>query len=275
MLVVDTSPPTRGSEAMTDDEAPTSEEPSASDADATSAGESAPTTDVDATQPDVSPAAPAAAAATAPPAAASGERAGVFVPRWVAVLVAGLVALLLVGGAGFALGRATDDDHDDDRPAAGAFPRGQVPGGGQDDRGARPGQGGGGDGQGIPFPVPGDGGGNGGGNGGGRDLPSLPGRGVLLGVSVETVSGDTGGAQVSQVVSGSPAEDAGIEPGDVITKVDDIEITDAQELVATIREHSSGDEVTITYERDGESQTAQVTLGGSGGSGSGQSSSTS
>ena len=200
----------------------------------------------------VAPAATAASATPAPAATSSEDRRGVFVPRWVAFLVAGLVALLLVGGAGFALGRATDDGHDDDRAATRTFPGG-------DDRG---GPRGGGDGGGIPFPLPG--GGNGGGNGGGGGLPSVPDRGVLLGVSVESIGGDTGGARVTQVVAGSPAQSGGLQAGDVITKVDDTQVSDAQELVAAIRSHGSGDQVTITYERAGQTKTVHVTLGGTG-----------
>jgi putative serine protease PepD len=71
-------------------------------------------------------------------------------------------------------------------------------------------------------------------------------------------SGD--GAQIQEVSSGSTAADAGIDKGDVITKVDDHLITDADSLVATIRSYRPGDQVTVTYERDGETRTAQLTL---------------
>jgi membrane-associated protease RseP (regulator of RpoE activity) len=247
---------------MADDEAPKSEESPATDAggtdDTAAAGDTTPSTGdavtdtagTDTTVPETSAVTPPAAPTAAPAAAApTEERRGVFVPRWVAFLVAGLVALLLVGGAGFALGRVTNDDHDHNRSA------GTFPGTNRDDGGNR---GGGNDG-GVPFPLPG--GGNGGNGSGGRQLPTVPDRGILLGVSVESVNGSTNGARVSQVVAGSPAEDAGLQAGDVITKVDDTAVTDAQELVAAIRGHSSGDEVTITYERNGQTKTVKVTLG--------------
>ena len=78
-----------------------------------------------------------------------------------------------------------------------------------------------------------------------------------LGISVENVAGGNGalvedGARVSQVSDGSAAEDAGLRDGDVITKVDDTLITDADSLVATIRSYRPGDEVTVTYTRDGD-----------------------
>ena len=68
------------------------------------------------------------------------------------------------------------------------------------------------------------------------------------------------GAQIQEVNAGSTAADAGIDKGDVVTKVDDHLITDADSLVATIRSYRPGDQVTVTYVRDGETKTAQLTL---------------
>ncbi len=89
-----------------------------------------------------------------------------------------------------------------------------------------------------------------------------------LGVSVGVVAGADGqpsvetdqGAQIQEVNAGSTAENAGMTTGDVITKVDDHLITDADSLVATIRSYRPGDEVTVTYVHDGETKTAQLTL---------------
>jgi putative serine protease PepD len=68
------------------------------------------------------------------------------------------------------------------------------------------------------------------------------------------------GAQIQLVNAGSTAANAGITKGDVITKVDDHLITDADSLVATIRSYRPGDQVTVTYVRGGETKTAQLTL---------------
>jgi putative serine protease PepD len=87
-----------------------------------------------------------------------------------------------------------------------------------------------------------------------------------LGIGVENAaSGQAGaeitdGAKVSQVNTGSAAADAGLKPGDVITKVDDHLITSSDSLVAIIRSYRPGDKVTVTYERGGSSHTVQVTL---------------
>ena len=59
------------------------------------------------------------------------------------------------------------------------------------------------------------------------------------------------GAQVQEVSNGSTADDAGLEKGDVITRLDDTVITSADSLVATIRAYRPGDKVTVTY-RSGE-----------------------
>jgi putative serine protease PepD len=84
-----------------------------------------------------------------------------------------------------------------------------------------------------------------------------------LGVSVTDASSEDGlltGAGVREVTGGSAAEEVGLRTGDVITKVDDQVITDSQSLVATIRGHRPGDQVTLTVVRDGETQTLTATL---------------
>ena len=68
------------------------------------------------------------------------------------------------------------------------------------------------------------------------------------------------GAEIRQVTSGSTAAQSGLRTGDVITKVDDHQISDADSLVATIRSYRPGDKVTVTYERGGQEHTVQLTL---------------
>ncbi len=87
-----------------------------------------------------------------------------------------------------------------------------------------------------------------------------------LGVQVQDVS-STGsgalvvdGAEIQSVGSGSAAGNAGLQDGDVVTKIDDQLITSSDSLVATIRSYRPGDEVTVTYERGGAEQTTKLTL---------------
>jgi putative serine protease PepD len=68
------------------------------------------------------------------------------------------------------------------------------------------------------------------------------------------------GASIEKVNAGSTAANAGIAQGDVITKVDDHLITDADSLIETIRSYRPGDNVTLTYTRDGQTKTAELTL---------------
>ena len=86
-----------------------------------------------------------------------------------------------------------------------------------------------------------------------------------LGISVSNVTTRPGaevteGAKIEEVSGGSTAQDAGLEKGDVITKVDDQLITGADSLVATIRSYRPGDKVTVTYERNGETDTVTLEL---------------
>ena len=69
------------------------------------------------------------------------------------------------------------------------------------------------------------------------------------------------GAQVTWVEKGSPAEEAGIKVGDIITAVDDQEIDEDHPLRDLILGHEPGEKITLTLNRRGESKEVQVTLG--------------
>jgi putative serine protease PepD len=81
----------------------------------------------------------------------------------------------------------------------------------------------------------------------------------FLGVSVDT--SPDGGALVEQVPPGSPAEQAGLQPGDIISSIGDRPVGDADDVVAAVQSRSVGDDVTVTYTRDGSEQEVTVTLG--------------
>ena len=73
-------------------------------------------------------------------------------------------------------------------------------------------------------------------------------------------TGDEAGAVVREVTSGSTASEGGLASGDVITKVDDRRITDADSLVATIRSYRPGDNVTVTWLSGGQERTGTFVL---------------
>ncbi|MGH9228616.1 MAG: S1C family serine protease [Acidimicrobiales bacterium] len=82
---------------------------------------------------------------------------------------------------------------------------------------------------------------------------------AYLGVAI-TDAEDGGGALISRVEEGQPADEAGLQEGDVITRVDGDEVTSGSDLTSAIRSHEPGDRVTITYTRDGDEHTTEVTL---------------
>ena len=65
---------------------------------------------------------------------------------------------------------------------------------------------------------------------------------------------------INEVNAGSTAEKAGLQAGDVVTKVDDARITGADSLVATIRSYRPGDTVTLTWLRTARSSPRELVL---------------
>jgi S1-C subfamily serine protease len=81
-----------------------------------------------------------------------------------------------------------------------------------------------------------------------------------LGVAV----GDSAnGVTIEDVVSGSPADTAGLKVGDIIKAVDGTDTTTAQQLSDTIGSHAPGDEVTLSILSQGDTgpHDVSVTLG--------------
>ena len=74
------------------------------------------------------------------------------------------------------------------------------------------------------------------------------------------VKGD-GGVLVTEVVEDSPADKAGLEAGDVITKVNETFISGSDELTQTIRSESPNTESVITVIRKGREKSLNATLG--------------
>ena len=91
-----------------------------------------------------------------------------------------------------------------------------------------------------------------------------------LGVSIQEVTPalaksfdlkEKKGALVAQVVSGSPAEKAGIEQGDVIVEFDGKEVTDSKDLPRIVASTPIGKAVTIKLLRNGKALDRQVKVG--------------
>ena len=79
-------------------------------------------------------------------------------------------------------------------------------------------------------------------------------------LSVSTYSNEAG-IYVRSIESSSPAAVAGLKTGDIITAIDGVEVSSTAYLKYELYKHNVGDEVTITYKRNGEEHTTKVKLG--------------
>jgi putative serine protease PepD len=76
---------------------------------------------------------------------------------------------------------------------------------------------------------------------------------------------DSGLGADDALVSGGPAEQAGLQPGDVITSFDGEPVEGPEELIVAIRSREPGETVAIGYVRGGAEGSVNVTLGAAGG----------
>ena len=90
-----------------------------------------------------------------------------------------------------------------------------------------------------------------------------------LGISVQDISDDIaknlnhqnkGGALVSDVFRGDPADQAGIKVGDIITEINGKPIKDTHELLLTIAALQVGQKMNVKAIRDGKEMTFRVTV---------------
>lgn len=68
------------------------------------------------------------------------------------------------------------------------------------------------------------------------------------------------GVYVTDVVNGSPADQAGIQSGDIITQVGEFVLNESQSYINALFEYQPGDQVTIRLVRDGQAIEVQVVL---------------
>ena len=90
-----------------------------------------------------------------------------------------------------------------------------------------------------------------------------------LGVNIQPVTAEmadslgmksAGGAIVDEAMPGTPAAEAGLKAGDVITKLNGKAVKDAADLTSRIGSFKPNDKVELTYMRNGDEKTAQITL---------------
>ena len=96
-------------------------------------------------------------------------------------------------------------------------------------------------------------------------ITNKPSFGITAGTMTQQMAAQyqidqTSGAFVYSVNKGGAGEKAGLKMGDVITKVDSTGITSMEDLTAAKKGHKAGDTVTVTYYRDGQTQTTELTF---------------
>ena len=87
-----------------------------------------------------------------------------------------------------------------------------------------------------------------------------------IGVSLADLSRDAinygipQGAAVSRVTEGAPAESAGVQVGDIITKADGTDITSKSQFISFFKKYKAGDQIKLTLYRKGETLEKTVTV---------------
>ncbi|MCH8065941.1 MAG: trypsin-like peptidase domain-containing protein [Chloroflexi bacterium] len=69
------------------------------------------------------------------------------------------------------------------------------------------------------------------------------------------------GVGVVDVTPGSPADAAGLQPNDIIIRIEDTPITNSGDLVEVLRRYRAGEQVVVHFYRDGSEAETDVTLG--------------
>ena len=93
--------------------------------------------------------------------------------------------------------------------------------------------------------------------------PMFPGgdeKVAYLGVSTESATGKQLGALVNEVIKDTPASKLGLKEGDIITQVDGKSVKGSEELTDAIRSHEEGDQLKVTWLRDGKKMNGTTTL---------------
>src|SRR5262245_47142146 len=82
-----------------------------------------------------------------------------------------------------------------------------------------------------------------------------------LGVMASKAEEGKSGPWLREVTPDSPAAKAGLQNGDIVTKIGDTDIKDVAGLTAAVAGHKPGDKLTLWVMRDGKEQKLEVTLG--------------
>jgi putative serine protease PepD len=90
-------------------------------------------------------------------------------------------------------------------------------------------------------------------------------RRTVIGAELESsYRGPNGGVRLQVVADGGPAANAGLRPGDVLTRISGAQLEEPGDLIALVRKYAPGTGVSVDYTRDGAKHNAQVVLAADG-----------
>src|SRR3954470_24690238 len=78
--------------------------------------------------------------------------------------------------------------------------------------------------------------------------------------SASPAAASVAGAQIASVVAGGPAESAGLQAGDVVTRIDGQHIDDPTDLSSYINTKAPGDKIDLEVNRNGQTEHVDATL---------------
>lgn len=95
-------------------------------------------------------------------------------------------------------------------------------------------------------------------------VANRPYLGVVVGqIASDEYYGAVAGVYVSEVEEGSPAQAAGLRPGDIILSMDGVEIIHSDDIIDVRDQHVPGDEITVVVSRDGHEVELNLVIGDS------------
>jgi putative serine protease PepD len=83
----------------------------------------------------------------------------------------------------------------------------------------------------------------------------------LVGVSLKADPAGGSGVYLAEVQSGSPADKAGLQVGDLVTAIDGTQVNTPEDFRGNVGTHSPGDTITLEVQRNGQTSEVKVTLG--------------
>ena len=93
-----------------------------------------------------------------------------------------------------------------------------------------------------------------------RQVAASGGYGSYLG-TIPDMTDSPGGVRLTGVRAGAPADEAGLQAGDIIIKIGEHEVADLFDMTDALRAYKPDETVWLVFLRDGEEQRVQVTFG--------------